>query len=253
MLTCLWYWWPASKRWATLLALACCVLASLSLGACASSQTTLQTCTACGPPVDWELQPGQAVATGAASTFALKWVEVTPQQLRFYYVWLSTPHNQLQAAASVSYPTNTSVVSSPPTSVQVLGQIGDYAVGVIHVDWAENVQQLIGLELTAVSASGVHVSTWHLTPLEQLHPDRLYHTGGGQMTMGVPPNEEGLPEAVWLEVVEGAHLVSYVKIVIPGQPVADRSYVFVNSDDPVTVTVISKAEYLSIAGANFTP
>jgi hypothetical protein len=46
--------------------------------------------------------------------------------------------------------------------------------------------------------------------------------------------------------------VSYVKIILPGQPVAERSYVFVRSDDPLTVT--TKAEYLAIAGPeNFTP
>ena len=133
-MTYLYGWWPASRRRATLLALACCVIASLILGACSSNQTT-PSCTSCAPPVDWELQQGQLVATGVAGTFALKWVEVTPQQVRFYYVFLSTQHDQLQATASVSYPTNTSVMSSPPTTVQVLGQIGDYAVGSSHVDW----------------------------------------------------------------------------------------------------------------------
>ena len=242
------YRWPTSKRRATFLALAWCVMAGLSLGACSSNQT-FQTCTYCAPPVDWEFQPGQFGATGAAGTFAVKWVEATPQQLRFYFVFLSTQHDQLQATARVSYPTNTSAASSPTTTVQVLGQIGDYAVGVIHVDWAENVQQLIGLELTAVSASGVSAGTWHLTPLEQLHPDRLYHaSGSGRMTYNVPANESGLPEADWVAMPEGVHVVSYVKIALPGQSVADRSYVFVRSDDPVIVTTISKTEYLSIAG-----
>jgi hypothetical protein len=48
--------------------------------------------------------------------------------------------------------------------------------------------------------------------------------------------------------------VSYVKVVLPGQPVADRSYVFVRSDDPSKVSMITKAQYLAIAGqVNFTP
>jgi hypothetical protein len=109
---------------------------------------------------------------------------------------------------------------------------------------------LIELQLTAVSPTGADVDTWHLAPFKQLIPDP--HPGSGWY--GLSAITTALPEVRWYDVVEGVHMVSYVKVIIPGQPIADRSYVFVSSDDPVKVLVITKAQYLSIAGpANFTP
>jgi hypothetical protein len=109
---------------------------------------------------------------------------------------------------------------------------------------------IIELQLTAVSPTGADVGTWHLAPFKQLIPDP--HPGSGWY--GFNAITTSLPDVSWLDVVEGVHNVSYVKVIVPGQPVADRSYLFVSSDDPVKVMVITKAQYLSIAGpANFTP
>ena len=247
-MTYLYCWWPTSKRPATPLALIFCFIAGLSLAACTSNQA----CTSCFPPDNWQLQPGQLAATGTAGTFAVKWIQVTPQQLQFYYLFLSTQHNRLQATARASHLANMTAASGLATTVQDLGQIRDYSVGVMHVAWAKNTRQFIGLQLTTVSPTGVRVGTWQLRPLEQLLSDRLYHTAAGMEAY--PGAASSLPEADWVPVVAGVQVVSYVKIVLPGQPAADRSYVFVRSGDPAMVTTISKAEYLSIAGsANFTP
>jgi hypothetical protein len=133
-----------------------------------------------------------------------------------------------------------------------LGGINDYSIGVIHVDWTNNVNQLIGLQLTVVSPAGARAGAWQLTPLQQTRPDS--NPGWVILNTDANPSDTALPEAVWTTVVMGGTTVSYVKIILPGQPVADRSYVFEGSDDPATVKVISKAEYLRIAGpANFTP
>jgi hypothetical protein len=204
------------------------------------------------PPEYWQTHTGQLAATGTAGTFVVKWIQVTPQQLQFYYVFLSTQHNQLQATARASHLANMTTASGLATTLQVLGQMRNYSIGVIHVAWVKNARQFIGLQLTVVSPAGVRVSRWQLTPLEQLLSDRLYHTTAGMEAY--PGAASSLPEADWVPVVEGVQVVSYVKVIVPGQPVADRSYVFVRSGDPVTVKVISKAEYLAIAGsANFTP
>jgi hypothetical protein len=62
-----------------------------------------------------------------------------------------------------------------------------------------------------------------------------------------------LPHAQWYGPVM-QQMVSYVKVIIPGQPITDRTYVFVRADDPVKVNSITQAEYLAIAGpVNFTP
>jgi hypothetical protein len=168
------------------------------------------------------------------------------------YLFLSTQRNGLQATASASHLADMTAASGLATTVQLLGQIRDYSVGVIHVEWANNTSQFIGLQLTAVSPAEVRVGTWQLAPLQQLFSDPLYgRASGGE---DYPIVASGLPEADWVPVVEGVQVVSYVKVMLSGQSVADRSYVFVRSDDPATVTTISKAEYLSLAGpANFTP
>jgi hypothetical protein len=229
-----------SRQGASLLALM--LYMCLGLGACS------QPCTSCSYAFSWQEQPGQLAATGPAGSFAVKWIQVTPQQLQFYYIFLSTQHNSLQVTASASHLSNTTSARSLATTVQVLGQISGYSIGVIHVDWANHVNQLIGLQLTLVSPTGAPAATWQLTPLQQVssdpHPDGRFQ---------IDTSDSGLPEADWFVAHMGAHTVSYVKIILPGQPVADRSYVFVRSDDPLTVTVITKAEYLAIAGPeNFT-
>jgi hypothetical protein len=243
-MTNLYCWWSLSKRQATLLAFFLCLLAGLSLAACSTDRS----CTgSCPSPIFWQTQPGQLAATGAAGTFAVKSILITPQQIQWYYVFLSKQHNRLQATASTSHLANTTAASSLATTVQLLGQISDYSIGVIHVDWADHVNQVIGLQLTAVSSTGARVGAWQLTLLQQVDPDP------NPGWFGINTGGSGLPEAVWRMVPMGGTTVSYVKVIIPGQPVADRSYVFVGSDDPVTVQVISKAEYLRIAGpANFT-
>jgi hypothetical protein len=228
-----------SRQGALLLALMLCLC--LGLGACS------QSCTSCAYALSWQEQPGQLAATGSAGTFAVKWIQVTPQQIQFYYIFLSTQHNRLQATASASHLSNTTSARSLATTVQVLGQISGYSIGVIHVAWANHVNQLIGLQLTAVSPSGARTGTWQLTPLRQVISDP-HLVGRFQINTA----DSGLPEAGWFVAFQEAHTVSYVKIILPAQPVADRSYVFVRSDDPVTV--ITRAEYLAIAGpANFSP
>lgn len=229
-----------SRQGASLLALM--LYMCLGLGACS------QPCTSCSYALSWQEQPGQLAAMGPAGSFAVKWIQVTPQQLQFYYIFVSTKHNSLQATASASHLSNTTS-KSLATTVQVLGQISGYSIGVIHVDWANHVDQFIVLQLTLVSPTGARAGTWQLTPLQQVssdpHPDGRFQ---------IDTSDSGLPEADWFKAFMGAHTVSYVKIILPGQPVADRSYVFVRSDDPLTVIVITKADYLAIAGPeNFTP
>jgi hypothetical protein len=198
----------------------------------------------------WHVQSDQVVATGTAGMFVIKRIEVTSQQVRFYYIFQSTHHDSLRVIASVSLPSNPAAARSLAAADQVLGQISAYTIGVIHVARINRTNHLIDLQLTAVSPTGAGVDTWHLAPFKQLMLDP--HPGSGWYDFRAITT--ALPEVPWYDVFEGMHRVSNVKVIIPGQPVADRSYLFVSSDDPVKVLVITKAQYLSIAGpANFTP
>lgn len=93
------------------------------------------------------------------------------------------------------------------------------------------------------------MTTWRLSPVKQLITQP--HANSARTGVGWDPVL--LPEAQWSAEVM-PQLVSYVKVIIPGQPAADRAYIFLRSDDPVVVTIITKAQYLALAGSvNFTP
>jgi len=177
-------------------------------------------------------------------------IEITPQQFRFYYVFKSASHASLHVIVSSVLPESpTTPAITLAATVQALGQIGAYTIGVIHVTRNNRSGQFVTL---AITPSVAGAATWQLAPLQQRFPaPPPRHTRIG---MWVTP--EGLPEAQWLGPVteqEVTYLI-YVKVVIPGQPVADRTYVFFQYDDPVVVKALTKAQYIAIAGsANFTP
>jgi len=205
----------------------------------------------CPPPIEWTLtQPNQTFALGAAGVFALKQMDINPKQFRFYYVFKAQqPKITLRMAASAYQATSPSEITPLATADQVLGQIGSYIIGVAHIARRSHAGQIIQLQITPITATGSAETTWRLAPIKQLiaeaHADSAWS--------GVAPAKDPLPEAVWSGELE-AQLVSYVKVIIPGQPVAKRTYVFLRSDDPVIVKLITKAQYLAIAGPdNFTP
>jgi len=220
------------------------------MSACAPFTTHSQACM-CGPgPQFFEIQPTQLFVTGAAGAFAVEMTDITPEQFRFYYVFHAAQPTSLRVMASAEAATDPSAPIQLATTDQTLGQIGAYTVGVVHVTRGQNVAQTITLEITPSTASGTSIGViWHLAPLKQLIPTQQHTWVSG----GATTNPNALPDAQWSPQVMSQQ-VSYVKIIMPGELAASRAYVFLRSDDPVTVTVITKAEYLAIAGsANFTP
>jgi hypothetical protein len=217
------------------------------------------------PPDVWQPAPsGQGFASGSAGAIALKWLEYTPQQFRLYYVFkpsdqgtqASTPAQPvaLQVTGSASLPGSPTTPAIPlPVTSQTLGQIGAYTIGAIHIGRFDHTGQPVNragqIITVAITPSLPGAATWRLSPIHQLIVEPHAQTARG----GLGAYPDGLPEAQWSPPVQ-AQLVSYVKVILPGQPVADRSYVFVRSDDWVKVQVISKAQYIALAGGeNFTP
>lgn len=237
-----------------LLALIFCATLGASLSGCVPfvSNTQVATCanSPCpGPPFPFAERLSEMSASGAAGSFALKMIDINPYQFRFYYVFKSPQPIGLRVATIAELTASPTTIPLT-TSVQVLGHIGAYTAGVIHVTRARNSAQTITLYITPFATSGsVAFPTWSLAPMSQLNgsADAARIWGG----LGANPND--MPEAQWSPPVMTQE-VSYLRVVISGQPAASRSYVFVRSDDPVRVTVLSKAEYLAIAGTvNFTP
>ncbi len=205
------------------------------------------------PPLHiWQVQLDQTYVKGDEGALEIKWIEITPQQLRFYYVFTSNHDFNLRMIASSAPPTESpdATIATPLAMiVQTLGRLGSYEVGVAQVEHRSHVGQTIALAITPVPLSGTSVTTWRLAPLKQLRPEPHVATTRSVLRT----NSNGLSEAQWHGPVM-AQLVSYATIILPGQLAADRSHVFVRSDDPVVVAVITEAEYLAFAGlANFTP
>lgn len=205
------------------------------------------------PPLHiWQVQLDQTYVKGAEGALEIKWIEITPQQLRFYYVFTSNHSINLRVVASSALPTESSdatIVTLLATTVQTLGRLGSYEVGVAQVEHRSQSGQTITLAITLVPLSGTSVTTWRLAPLKQLRPEP--HVSTTRSVLRTNSNE--LSEAQWYGPVM-AQLVSYATVILPGQLAADRSHVFVRSDDPVVVAVITEPEYLAFAGlASFTP
>jgi len=204
------------------------------------------------PPQLWQVQLNQTFVTGTEGAFAIKWIGITPQQFRFYFVFTTDHDRNLRVAASSLLPTQSSdatIVIPLLTTVQTLGQLGSYTVGVAQVERRSQVGQTITLAITPVALAGADAPTWRLSPMKQLRVETHVATSRSWLTT----NPNGLSEVEWSPSFM-SQKVSYVKVIIAGQAVSDRSYVFVRSDDPVVVKVMSKADYLAIAGpANFIP
>jgi len=246
-----------TRQRVSLIALLLVVFAS-TITACTPFTVHQQECSCAPPPYPFAAQLDQMAATGTAGAFAFKAIDITPQQFRFYYVFESSqqsPHPlSLSVTASAELPTKSATKDTLATTIQVLGQIGAYTVGVVHVGRGQNVAQTIILKVQPKTAAGADVGApWRLTPMQQLMPEPHANTARGGLATTLNGAPGALPEAQWFGEVM-PQLVGYVKVIIPGQPVANRSYVFLRSDDPIVVTVITKAQYLAIAGAaNFTP
>jgi hypothetical protein len=243
--------WSRNEQKMTPLALLLCLCMCLGLGACSGPSDRSCTCAdcPCPPPIIWVLQPTQISAMGPAGMLAVKWIDITPKQFRFYFIFDAPKRSTLLMSANATMQSNPSSTTRLTSSVQVLGEIGSYMVGVMHVARTNRVGQIIDLQITPVSPTQASLSSWSLAPLKQVsqdwHADSAWYEFNGR--------NNALAEATWYGPVM-EQLVSYVKVILPGQSVADRSYVFVRSDDPAKVSAITKAEYMAIAGAvNFTP
>src|SRR5579862_1462953 len=170
-----------------------CIALPIGLSACAPFTTSPQICVCMFPVSAWKAQAAQTFAAGASGAFALKLIEITPQQFRFDYVFKSPAQqiSSLQVAVSSSLPSHPTPVTQLATTVQTLGQIGSYTVGVIHVARRSQAGQIITLAITPVTQSGATGPTWRLEPLKQVRqePPRT----GGIMWLSTT----GLPEAQW--------------------------------------------------------
>ena len=187
----------------------------------------------------WSLQPNQTLIRSDKGIFSIKYISITSAELRFFYAFKSSYKDAPQVNATsylISAPNN---IAHLKVNIESLGQLGDYNVGVIHVDWLNRAVQVIDLSITSQEGSPL---IGHITPLKQLQeePHREALTHGG---ITIPQNE--LPEVQWATPVM-MEQVAFFKNTVPHQP--GPTHIFVKLDDPSKVEIISQAEYLKIAG-----
>jgi hypothetical protein len=190
------------------------------------------------PPIYWQVQPGQASAQNASGDFGLEYIILNQKEFRFFYA-LRTNHPGLPHVQVSSY-----VQSSPnkltalATTVQPLGQLGPWNVGVIHATSLSRAHQIITLQ---VFVPGERTAAWHLEPLIQLRDDLR---GGIIWRNPININQGGHSTIYWYGPVMQEQVAFFRYTALRKPPV----YIFVSIADPTTVQIISKAQYLAIAG-----
>jgi hypothetical protein len=227
---------PTTLRWKTLwLPIAASFLLALLLGSLAVFYRNSQ-----GQPsgrplsIPWGVQHEQTVALSHEDLFEIKYISITPKEFRFFYVVRSGHRDGLVVQAVSISPKGTSTPLA--TTVQALGKLGALDAGLLHVKLFHLTGQTIELHVTT---SGKNGPTWKLAPLKQTtdEPGKGYWYGLSIQTQQ--------PSGVlWFGPVKG-ETVAFFK---ENETKPDASYVFVRFDDATLVKVITRAQYLEIAG-----
>jgi hypothetical protein len=125
------------------------------------------------PQAIWQAQSGKASSQNAAGLFGVKAILVTPKEMLLFYA--AQGGNALVGSAGFSSPGGASPTLEPlgPGSIQPLGQVGGFDVGVVHVPWADRPGQELTLQLTPSASPG---SEWRVVPLKQASGDPARHS-----------------------------------------------------------------------------
>jgi len=195
-------------------------------------------------PQVWTLQQGQTLVQNTGGTFALKYIEITPQEFRLFYA-LNSPYQGTLHVEAVSY-----LVSAPKTithlaaTVQPLGQLSTFKIGVIHMPRLNQAKQIVSLQITLLTRN---TPSWHIAPLKQLINEPH---NGSRYSFSINPKE--LPNITLYGPIMQEQ-VAFFKDTSLGKPTSSPSRIFLRLDDPTIVAIITQAEYLTIAGKqNFT-
>jgi len=212
---------------------------SLSIGYSVYFAAHSRTLISSPPPVVWKLQQEQPFVKNSSSIFSIKWITITPQEFHFFYVFQS-PHQEIKVKVSSSLTYSSKTETNLKTTMEVLKHIQTYTVGVIHAERISHIGQVITLQITR---SGGRTTSWSLALLKQVenepHKDTTWY--------GIYPGFSGLPEVKWYGPVKEQQ-VAYFKVAGSVRGNQQPTYVFVRSDDPLVVRIITMEEYLKIAG-----
>ena len=186
------------------------------------------------PTSPWEVEQDQTIARNAAGTFVVVYIDVTKKEFRFFYAFSSQYQGNPRIEVISSLPSGSKAVIQLVTTVQPLGSLGSFEVGVIHAPLLDRTGQLLTIQITM---PGQNTPTWHLAPLKQplKEPDP-----SNPAYYGLYLDQTKFPSITFYGPVMEQQ-VAFFRDATP-------DYIFLRLGDTGPVQIITKAEYLAIAG-----
>jgi anti-sigma factor RsiW len=186
------------------------------------------------PNSSWVVEQNQTIVRNTAGTFMVEYIDITKKEFRFFYAFSSQYQGDPRIEVLSSLPSGSSTAMQLVTTVQPLGNLGSFNVGVIHAPLLDRTGQLLTIQITM---PGQHTPTWQLAPLKQplKEPDPSN-----------PPHYD-----LYLDQTKFPSITFYGPAT--EQQVAffkdtASNHVFLRLGDTGPVQIITKAEYLAIAG-----
>lgn len=227
----------ATNRWSTKLwiPIAASLLVALLIGSLVAFYGSSQGQPSGKPPlIPWELQQDQTATQNRGELFEVKYISITTKEFRIFYVVHSRNRDKptVQVVSVSQIGTSTSLA----TSVQSLGRLGTFDAGVLHVKIFHLTGQIIELHVTL---AGKDEPTWKLAPLKQTLDEP-----GKDSQYGFSIQTQQPSGILWFGPVK-EEAVAFFK---EDETKPNASYVFIRFDDDTLVKVITRSEYLKIAG-----
>ena len=199
-----------------------------------------KTC-ACPMQGIWMYQYGQASLQHSHDEFSLKEIDITSQEFHFFYAYTFS-HPGFPSITTTSNLEGSSALPLPlETRVQPLGVLGTVSVGVIHARLFNRVNQSIELHISPPGDSTQH---WKLAPLKQSindpHPGGFIDSFSDLHPPGIPTITFNVP------ITTGQ--VAYFRLIQPAHSTSQPVYIFLKMDQPTLVSLITKEQFLAIAG-----
>lgn len=192
-------------------------------------------------PRIWDMPQSQTYFQQGGLIFNIKWIEVTAREFRFFYVLKAGSGEHLHASVQVVDPDHP-LARALQTSVQPLGMLGVFHIGVIHAQLTNRPGQTLSLALRWEDRT--QNITWTLTPLKQTNevqdPRGAYadlwadQTQLRAVTLIGPEVPSGLPNSPLM--------AAFSSVVTHGTS-HTRQSIFLQVSDPLKVTLITKAQF----------
>ncbi len=198
------------------------------------------------PPTVWEALQGQNVVQDASSLFLLLRIITRPHVFRCFYLWNSSEKGALKVDALSSI-LSTGAIRPPEDPIQLttevhsFGSLDDYELGVIYVHRESRPGQVLTL---SISYPGGRNLPWTIHPLKQLRDEPQGSRGGvnwADMRKYLPAEIEILGPVMHEQVM-------CFRRKVPEKNAENVQGIFILENDPERVQVISRADYLAIAG-----